>query len=728
MKRIERIKTDYSACGAMILTKEKRRCQRQKPKIRLDPFNPFHPFFHHVAPRRRRARSANRPKQMKKYLLLISLIFLDTLLSAQETRQIWLDDLPIKSFSEGIPAVLGKTNAAGDPLRIAGATYPHGVGVNSTSILAFYLNGRAKSFSALVGVDEQGSQTLPHKFYVIADRKILFESRELKWGEPAQPVNVDLTGVQRLGLLVKINDQGHTRTYSNWANAAIVMFGDALPETMPNTAEKYILTPPNLPKPRINSPKIFGARPGNPFLYTIAVSGQRPMTFSAKNLPKGLILDSKTGIITGKISQRGTYTTTLSTKNQLGQAQQTLTIKIGDTIALTPPIGWNGWNSWARNIDQEKVIASADAMVKMGLSQHGWTYINVDDAWQGQRGGTFQGIQPNEKFPDMKGMVDYIHGLGLKVGLYSTPMITSYAGYTGGSSIFAKGELPDSIVQKKRSYRYVGPFRFEENDAKQWAAWGIDYLKYDWRIEVESAARMSEALKKSGRDIFYSISNSAPFANAQDWVCLTNSWRTGPDIRDSWHSLFVSAFTLDKWSPYGGPGHWNDPDMMILGNVTTGSPMHPTRLTPDEQYSHVSLFCLLSAPLLIGCPIEQLDAFTLNLLTNDEVIAIDQDPLGKPARLITTENGVQIWLKSLSDGSYALGLFNVGDFGQTPESYFRWGNETPVSFNLNFNQLGLKGAFKLRDLWRQKELGTFNGNFQTSIPHHGVVLLKLSSK
>lgn len=665
---------------------------------------------------------------MKKYLLFIGFLLLGRLLLAQETRQIWLDDLPIKSFSEGIPAVLGKTNAAGDPLRIAGVTYSHGVGVNSTSILAFYLNGRAKSFAALVGVDEQGSQTLPHKFYVIADRKILFESREMKWGDPAQAVNVDLTGVQRLGLLVKINDQGHTRTYSNWANAAIVMLGDALPQTMPNTAEKYILTPSASPKPRINSPKVFGARPGNPFLYTIAASGQRPMTFSAKNLPKGLTLDPKTGIVTGKVSQRGTYSATLYAKNQLGQAQQTLSIKIGDTIALTPPIGWNGWNSWARNIDQEKVIASANAMIKMGLSQHGWTYINVDDAWQGQRGGAFHGIQANEKFPDMKGMVDYIHGLGLKVGLYSTPMITSYAGYTGGSSIFEKGELPDSIVQKKRSYRYVGLYRFEENDAKQWAAWGIDYLKYDWRIEVESAARMSEALKKSGRDIFYSISNSAPFAHAQDWVRLTNSWRTGPDIRDSWHSLFVSAFTLDKWSAYGGPSHWNDPDMMILGNVTTGSPMHPTRLTPDEQYSHVSLFCLLSAPLLIGCPIEQLDAFTLNLLTNDEVIAIDQDPLGKPARLMATENGVQIWLKSLADGSYALGLFNVGDFGETPQSYFRWGDEKPVSFNLDFSQLDLKGTLKLRDLWRQKDLGPFNNTFQTSIPPHGVVLLKLSSK
>ena len=149
---------------------------------------------------------------------------------------------------------------------------------------------------------------------------------------------------------------------------------------------------------------------------------------------------------------------------------------------------------------------------------------------------------------------------------------------------------------------------------------------------------------------------------------------------------------------------------------------------PDEQYSHVSLFSLLSAPLLIGCPIEQLDAFTMNLLTNDEVIAIDQDPLGKPARLIATENGVQIWLKSLEDGSYALGLFNVGDFGQTPQSYFRWDDEQPVNFTLDFTKLGLNGKYQLRDVWRQKDLGVFSGKFQTTIRHHGVVMLKLFSK
>jgi alpha-galactosidase len=367
-------------------------------------------------------------------------------------------------------------------------------------------------------------------------------------------------------------------------------------------------------------------------------------------------------------------------------------------------------------------------MVKMGLRDHGWSYINIDDAWQGVRGGPLTALQPNEKFPKFKEMVDYIHSLGLKAGLYSTPYISSYGGYAGASSDFEKGgESHESIIVNRRAFNRIAKYRFETNDAKQMAEWGIDFLKYDWRIDVNSTERMSTALKQSGRDIVFSLSNNAPFEKVTDWARLSNMYRTGPDIKDSWTSLFLTSFSLDKWASYSGPGHWADPDMMIVGKVSIGPVMHDTRLTPDEQYSHVSMFSLLTAPMLIGCPIEQLDDFTLNLLTNDEVIEINQDPLGKPARLIADENGLQIWVKSLEDGSFAVGLFNTGDFGKTPQSYFHWGTETPKSFTFDFAKAGLKGNYKLRDVWRQKELGTFNGTFKTEIRHHGVVMLKMVS-
>ena len=282
--------------------------------------------------------------------------------------------------------------------------------------------------------------------------------------------------------------------------------------------------------------------------------------------------------------------------------------------------------------------------------------------------------------------------------------MASYAGYVGASSDKpAGGETKEEIAKNKQPFHKIGNYQFENNDARQMANWGFDFLKYDWRIDVASTERMSKALKKSGRDIVFSLSNNAPFEKVNDWVRLSNMYRTGPDIKDSWTSLFLTTFTLDKWAPYSGHGHWADPDMMIVGDVSIGPVLHPTRLTPDEQYSHISIFSLLAAPMLIGCPIERLDSFTLNLLSNDEIIEINQDPLGKPARLVANENGVQVWLKPMEDGSYAAGLFNIDGYGTTPESYFRWGDEKPRNFEFDFTSLGLKGKWKLRNVWKQKE-------------------------
>lgn len=666
-------------------------------------------------------------------LLTLLFVSLSIVVSAQKTNTVWLDDLLIQTYSEGIRPVQAKSNYQHDTLRMNGVRYARGIGAQSPCVLAFLLDKHATHFSALIGADDMGNKDIPLTFAVVGDGKVLFESKEMSIGDTPIPIDIDLKGIKQLGLLVtdKIGGVGNKRTYCNWVNAKLEMIDKHKPEHVQNLDKKYTLTPPSVPRglgAKINSAKLFGATPNNPFFYTIAATGQKPIVFSAENLPNGLVLDKKTGIITGHVAQRGTYVTTLKAKNAFGEATKQLTIKIGDTIALTPPIGWNGWNSWEAHIDREKVIASADAMVKMGLRDHGWTYINIDDAWQGVRTGRDTALQPNEKFPNIKEMFDYIHGLGLKVGLYSTPYISSYAGYVGASSdLPTGGETHTQIMTKKQSFQHIGRYKFEPNDARQMAEWGVDFLKYDWRIDTASTARMSTALKQSGRDIVFSLSNNAPFEKVADWARLSNMYRTGPDIKDSWTSLFLTAFSLDKWSPYSGHGHWADPDMMILGKVSIGPIMHDTRLTPDEQYSHVSIFSLLAAPMLIGCPIEQLDDFTLNLLTNDEVIEINQDPLGKAARLLAEENGVQIWAKPLEDGSVAVGLFNTADYGKTPQSYFRWGTEKPKSFTFDFNKIGLKGTYKLRDVWRQKDLGSFKDVFKTEIRHHGVVFLRLFS-
>src|SRR5439155_2182069 len=212
---------------------------------------------------------------------------------------------------------------------------------------------------------------------------------------------------------------------------------------------------------RINGARIYGQRPGRPFLFTVPVTGDRPMTFSASGLPSSLKLDATTGRITGTVDSAGEFVVNLRASNDKGSDEKNLKIVIGDTIALTPPMGWNSWNCWAKDVDAEKVLASAKAMADKGLINHGWTYVNIDDSWQGQRGGPFNGIGPNEKFPDMKSLTDQVHGLGLKIGIYSTPWITSYAGYVGGSSDDQDGKWDNSMDQ--RELRKDGKYLLADN-------------------------------------------------------------------------------------------------------------------------------------------------------------------------------------------------------------------------------------------------------------------------
>jgi alpha-galactosidase len=486
---------------------------------------------------------------------------------------------------------------------------------------------------------------------------------------------------------------------------------------------KYILTPKAPDAPQINGAKVFGVRPESPFLFIVPATGKRPIVFGADNLPTGLTIDSSTGLITGTLTTPGTYDVTLKAQNDLAVAYEKFKIVVGDKIALTPPMGWNSWNCWAQNVSDKNVRNSAKAMVDSGLINHGWTYINIDDTWQGARGGEFNAIQPNKKFPDMKELGDYVHSLGLKIGIYSTPWITSYAGYPGGSS-----DEPNGSWEKAANYeknKRFGKYAFDTNDAMQYAQWGIDYLKYDWHTNDEQhTAQMANALKASGRDIVYSLSNSAPFDKAAIWAKWTNCWRTTGDIRDAWSKKQLSPNesqwaqgVIDiwqqhlKWAPFSGPSHWADADMLVVGKVGWGKP-HPSKLTPDEQYSHISLWCLWSAPLLIGCPLDQLDDFTQNLLTNDEVLALNQDPLGKMAKQLPPDGNDRVLVKDLEDGSKAVGLFN------TAEGY--------IAVKVTWQQLGVTGNQTVRDLWRQKNIGIYKDGFEAVVRPHGVILIKIT--
>lgn len=508
-----------------------------------------------------------------------------------------------------------------------------------------------------------------------------------------------------------------------------------------------ILTPRSPETPQIHGPKVFGARPGSPFLFQIPVTGERPIEYAALNLPTGLRLDNSTGRITGVLDSPGRHAVTLRAENKLGAVERQLLIVSGDRIALTPPMGWNSWNCWGGLVNQDKVVRAAQALAANGLRDHGWSYVNIDDGWQGKRGGPFNAIQGNSSFPAMQALVDQIHEIGLKAGIYSTPWKTSFFGHIGSSADNADGSynwigtasssdlyqyllppveptifdgyaflkpLSERIKKgRKRSLekeiRVFGRVSFVAQDVSQWAAWGIDYLKYDWSpIDIAHAAEMNRALIASRRDIVYSVSRNSRTPLAADLLPLTNCTRTAVDLQDTWESVSDIGFSQDKWTSYNRPGHYNDPDMLVVGMVGWGIP-RPTRLTSDEQYTHMSLWCLMSAPLLLGCDLEQLDEFTLGLLTNDEVLDIDQDSLCRQATRVAGRGDSIVYAKPLEDGSLAVGLFNRGDAAAT--------------ITVSWRELGINGPQRVRDLWRQKDLGTFSEKFDAVVSRHGVVLI-----
>lgn len=623
-----------------------------------------------------------------------------------------LSALDIGATEQGWGSPQANKSVGGRELSIGGRKFESGLGTHADSSLYVSLNGRGEKFTAWVGVDDEVTgQPSSVTFSVVGDGKTLWKSGVMRAGAAPAQVDVDVHGVKNLLLLVGDAGDGNSYDHADWADANFVM-AEGRPEAVVAPPEpKVILTPAPGPKPKINGAKIYGCRPGNPFLFIIPATGDRPMQFSAEDLPRGLKLDTKTGIITGAVAKRGEYSVTLRAKNALGTAKRGLKIVCGDQIALTPPMGWNSWNCFAASVTEDKIKAAADAMVSSGLINHGWSYINVDDFWQVHKDSqdpTLQGPQrtpdgrilANPRFPDMKGMADYIHAKGLKAGLYSSP-----GPWTCGGC--------------------VGSWQHELQDAKQYGDWGFDYLKYDWCsygdvVKGNGVAYfekpyqvMRSALDRVPRDIVFSFCQYG-MGDVWKWGAETggNSWRTTGDIRDTWGSMSGIGFGQNGHEKYAGPGHWNDPDMLVVGNVGWSANLHPTHLTPNEQYTHISLWCLLSAPLLIGCDMTHMDDFTINLLSNDEVLAVDQDSLGRQAARAAKDDLLEVWAKDLEDGSKAVGLFNRG--------------EGEARVTAKWPDLGISGKQTVRDLWRQKDLGQFDNAFDANVPRHGVVLIKIS--
>jgi len=356
------------------------------------------------------------------------------------------------------------------------------------------------------------------------------------------------------------------------------------------------------------------------------------------------------------------------------------------TLAATPPMGWNSWNHFACKVAADDVRAAADAIASNGMKDAGYVYVNIDDCWQGDR--DVQGrIRPNARFPDMKGLVDYIHSKGLKAGIYSSP----------GPKTCAK---------------YEGSYQHEELDAQQYAEWGFDYLKYDWcsaeRVYQHSDMiavykKMHDALVRTGRPIVFSLCQYG-YERVWRWGASVggNLWRTTEDINDHYDRMSVIGFDQNGLESFAGAGHWNDPDMLEVGN---GGMNH------DEYITHMSLWVLLAAPLLAGNDLSKMSQETLDILTNKEVVAVDQDLKGQQGRRVAQEGPLEVWAKPLADGSVAVGLFNRGE------------SVNPITVNLK--DIGFRKQVQVRDLWQHKSLGSFERSFTAQVPRHGAVLVKV---
>lgn len=505
------------------------------------------------------------------------------------------------------------------------------------------------------------------------------------------------------------------------------------PTPYPAPPKGVRLTPPEKKEPHFNAARCFGARPGSPVFFPISVSGQRPVKFRAIGLPPGLTIDEQTGIISGCVAQPGEFAVTVEVSNARGKASQPISIRIGDEICLTPPMGWNSWYSFSEGVSQENILKVANQLVDSGLACYGYNYVNIDDCWQGKRGGEYNAIQPNDRFPDMKSLCDSSHKLGLRIGIYSTPWMGTYAGHIGGTMPNQQGDYSALSIPEDRRLtpyqifgRYPGVIKQEANkigsvwmiddDIKQWAEWGFDYVKMDWcPNDVPTTKRIAEALRKSKRDIVLSLSNSAPFENRAELARLANLWRTTGDISDHWGSIRQIANAQEKWQALTSPGHWNDPDMLQVGRL--GKPnrfnaaFQPSRLSADEQYYQMTLWSILSAPLLISCDLEELDDFTRGLLCNSEIISINQDFCGC-AKKVKSEQRCEVWVKPLSNNKTAVGFFNAGERKKT--------------VTIRIKELGYMTGVSARDAWRQETVGNIQDEMSVEINPHGTACFILS--
>jgi alpha-galactosidase len=612
-----------------------------------------------------------------------------------------LNQLSLSSMTAGSGSPNANLSIDGHPLSIGGRKFEHGVGTHAHSDYTVFIKGHAISFQSWVGVDDETGTKGSVDFQVFVNGVKQADSGIMRGGQPAKQLSVNLDGAKELKLVVTDAGDGIDWDHADWADASIEVDSPRVKLRVGADDPTMQIAHVDLTHTSINGPRVVGCTPGHDFIFRIPASGQDPKTFAAQDLPAGIALDGSTGVLSGTAPSQGTYRIHLKVTGPGGESTRTLTVVSGDhKLALTPPMGWNSWNVWGGTVTAEKVKAAADSFLAEHLADFGYAYVNIDDTWEGQRDPDGE-IVPNDKFGSISDLATYVHGKGLKLGIYSSPGPKTCGGYEG-------------------SYQH------EAQDAQTYAKWGIDYLKYDWCSygnlpHTEDVpgyeapyVKMRQALDGAPRDIVYSLCQYG-MGDVYKWghsVVGGNLWRTTGDIDDSWTRMTDIGFSHDIRSRFAAPGGWNDPDMLVVGRLGWGPNPHPTRLSGNEQIVHISLWSLLAAPLMIGCDLTQLDQFTKDVLMNPEVLDVDQDPQGVAAGRSFKQGDIEIWTRPLWDGTYAIGLFNRGLESAQVETL--WSRD-----------LGVQKRMKIRDLWRRKDMGSSDRGCRVKVPAHGAMLLRV---
>jgi alpha-galactosidase len=634
---------------------------------------------------------------------MIHFLLSSAFFATQQAYTAGLESLDLSNMTLGWGDVHTNQSVEGHPLTIGGKAFAHGVGTHAASEFTVRLSGQNIRFHSWVGVDDETEKKGSVDFQVFVDGIKKADSGVLHGGEPAKELRVDMNGAHSARLVVTDAGDGNDYDHADWADAYFVS---------PNPIQKISsvgavheptmqIAHVDLNHTAIHGPRVIGCTPGYDFIFRIPASGQAPLSFSVKGLPDGIALMPGSGILRGKAPDEGEHRFWVTVSGPGGTDSRQITLVSGShQLAQTPPMGWNSWNVWGTSVTAAKVKAAADSFESSHLADFGYMYVNIDDAWEGSRDidGT---IVPNEKFGDIADLATYVHGKGLKLGIYSSPGPKTCGGYEG-------------------SYQH------EVQDAQTYAKWGIDYLKYDWcsfgNVPHPDGLEgyelpyntMRAALDSAPRDIVFSLCQYG-MGDVYKWghsVVGGNLWRTTGDINDSWSSMSGIGFSHSIRSTYIHSGGWNDPDMLVVGRLGWGDHPRPTKLTGNEQITHISLWCMLAAPLILGCDLTQLDSFTKDLMMNPEVLDVDQDSLGKPATQRFQQGDLEVWARPLWDGSFAVGLFNRGI------------SAAPVSTNF-MRDLGVNRRMKVRDLWRRRDAGSSDRGYTATVPAHGTVLLKV---